>query len=128
MANIIEVSSDEESFFAVNLEIDRKGIFSFGIDWDEIYMDSSDSNDLVSIDLVSKKKRSVPVSANKSRFSHVSDNRKIEVRMKDRLSMKTRKNNNWAARAWGAWSIRRNENPSESEKFRNVPHDMIDCS
>ena len=38
MANIIEVSSDEESFFDVDLESDRKGVFSFGIDWDEIYL------------------------------------------------------------------------------------------
>ena len=56
MANIIEVSSDEESFFDVDLESDRKGVFSFGIDWDEIYMDSSDDDDLVSIDLVSKER------------------------------------------------------------------------
>ena len=128
MANIIEVSSDEESFFAVNLESDRKGIFSFGIDWDEIYMDSSDDDELVLIDLSVSKERTVLHSGNKSRFSHVSDDKEIEVRMKDRVPKKTRKNNNWAARAWGAWSIWRNQNVNECEKFRNVPRDIIDCS
>ena len=31
MANIIEFSSDEESFFDVDFESDRKGVFSLGI-------------------------------------------------------------------------------------------------
>ena len=32
MANIIDVSSDEESFFYEDLESDRKRVFSFGLD------------------------------------------------------------------------------------------------